>query len=140
MATINQNKWAFWDNLKPTKIGKTIYSKDHKKNICICQFSGSRAIDKEMEEKKNRLLPIATQLWTSPITKKKKKLEVIIQIQPKILDNNIRRSHMDRCNNISENQTKSNKTKWREHPPIFNKSILFNSRIKFLLKNKLNKK
>jgi hypothetical protein len=63
-----------------------------------------------MEEKKNRLLPIATQLWTSPITKKKK-LEVIIQIQPKILDNNIRRSHMDRCNNISENQTKSNKTK-----------------------------
>jgi hypothetical protein len=41
--------------------------------------------------------------------KKKKKLEVIIQIQPKILDNNIRRSHMDRCSNISENQTKSNK-------------------------------
>jgi hypothetical protein len=64
-----------------------------------------------MEEKKNRLLPIATQLWTSPITKKKKKLEVIIQIQPKILDNNIRRSHMDRCSNISENQTKSNKKK-----------------------------
>jgi hypothetical protein len=43
--------------------------------------------------------------------KKKKKLAEMIQIQPQILDNNIKRSHMDRCSTISENQTKSNKTK-----------------------------
>jgi hypothetical protein len=35
-------------------------------------------------------------------------------------------------------EKKLNKTKLSEHPSIFNKSILFNSRIKIVLKNKLN--
>ena len=41
-------------------------------------------------------------------------------------------------------RTMSRKTKQKkienDHPSIFNQSILFNSRIKFIYKNKLNKK
>ena len=36
-------------------------------------------------------------------------------------------------------KTKQKKIK-NDHPSIFNQSILFNSRIKFIYKNKLNKK
>jgi hypothetical protein len=37
-------------------------------------------------------------------------------------------------------KSKPNKTQWSEHPSIFNQLILFNSRIKFILKNKFNNK
>jgi hypothetical protein len=36
-------------------------------------------------------------------------------------------------------KSKPNKIKWSEYPPIFNKSILFNSIIKFIKKNKFYK-
>jgi hypothetical protein len=39
----------------------------------------------------------------------------------------------------TSHKTKPNKTKQNEHPSILNQSILFNSRIKFILKNKFNK-
>ena len=48
----------------------------------------------------------------------------------------IKRSRMGCKNNAVEKKTKIRSG----HPPIFNKLILFNSRIKSIYKNKINKK